>query len=130
MTVSIYADPDPDSTGELTLKTEYALFSLFPDDMEMKAIDYENGILSVEITNHTEETISFDKQYTLAYEDGSGYSSMNRMIEEDEEAEMCALGSNETAELACDLRVFGKVKPGKYMLLVDEMQTVFELIEE
>ena len=100
----------------------------------MKAVSYENSILTVSITNKLGEDSVYSDQYILAKDkDGNGYGHMNRIrqnVDDPEDAAEYEIENGETQELSCDLRVFGKVEPGRYMLILDNMQTVFDLVEE
>ena len=122
----------PGYTGSLILSH---VDPVLDGSMQMKALQYENGILTVAITNRSKEAAAYSDQYVLAKrkEGETGYGSLTRIREQSgdpKNSNIYEIGAGETQKFACDLRVFGKVEPGEYMLLLDDMQTTFELAEE
>ena len=130
VSITISKNPSPGYTGELTLvKHQKRVPS---GEMGMNTVRYEDGILTVLITNRLGESSVYTDDYVLARKkDGeTGYSSMVHISLQvsDEEPETYEIEDKKTGELACDLRIFGKVEPGSYMLILDDMQTTFELV--
>ena len=132
--VNISKNPNPGYMGEPVLvKYREGLRSPFETRMELKALRYERGILTVSVTNRLGEPSTYSDQYILAKNmDGTGYSHMikKHLWVDDTEPATYEIQPRETRELACDLRVFGKVEPGSYMLILDDMKTRFELVSE
>ena len=132
--VVISENPNPGYTGRLSIVTHKdGLKSPFEKMMKLKALSYENGILTVSITNCTGEPSTYSDSYILAKNtEGTGYSHMVKITQwrDENEPTMYEIADKETKELACDLRIFGKVNPGKYMLILDGRQLLFELAKE
>ena len=130
VSITISKNPSPGYTGELTLvKHQKRVPS---GEMGMNTVQYEDGILTVLITNRLGESSVYTDDYVLARKkDGeTGYSSMVPISLQvsDAEPETYEIEDEKKGELACDLRIFGKVEPGSYMLILDNMQTTFELV--
>lgn len=133
--INVNINPEPEQVGKLVLRaaadTDIMTLQL---SMSMKAVSYEDGILTVAITNQLGADASYSDDYILAKQtkDG-GYVHMNPMgnvNSPESEANTYSIADTETQELRCDLRKFGKVYPDKYMLILDDMEMEFELLEE
>ena len=133
--VLITVNPNPGYAGEPVLKRrqEFPL-SFYQKKIVMKAERYEKGILTVSITNRSDELFVFTDQYVLAKaHDGGGYVHLNRIrrnVENGEDPTSYEIEQGQNREFPCDLRILGKVEPGRYMLHLDNLKTEFELIPQ
>lgn len=136
VSAEVIKNPEPGYTGELVLRKfgekEAAVLPLM---LLLKVKAYEKGILTVEIINRTGAETSYQDHYVLAKSEseGNGYVHMRRIADgfsSAPDAKTCQIADLETQELECDLRVFGKVEAGKYMIIIDDMRAEFELIPE
>lgn len=130
--VSIQKNDMPTSTNQLQV-TNVSTSS--PQD-EISVKNYQNGILTLKVSQRLGEETAKEEEFTLheAAEDGNGYYSLNQIDSmcrnwEPVKVTQSAEASGD-AEIALDLRVFGKVFPGDYMAKVGNLRIEFSLVEE
>ena len=132
--VSISENPNPGYTGKLVLiRNQDGLPSPFEKRLVLAAEAYENGILTVSLTNRLGEPAVYTERFELAKStDGKSYGHLVRKPNRPETAGtgVLEIGNKETRKLTFDLRLFGKVEPGKYMLIFNDRQLLFELVPE
>lgn len=101
--------------------------STLPLDMTMKAVSFVDGILTLEIDNHSGYTMSYGEDYVLQkWEDGS----WTDMVPEQEYGWTDIAYEIEdltTDTITCDLTFFGELPAGKYKLIKSELEAEFEL---
>lgn len=102
--------------------------STLPLDMTMKAISFVDGILTLEIDNHSGYTMSYGEDYVLQkWEDGS----WTDMVPEQEYGWTDIAYEIEdltTDTITCNLTFFGELPAGKYKLIKSELEAEFELL--
>lgn len=135
VSVEYSQNTNPSDAGKLVIRKVAETESSYSGyDMVLRALSYENGILTVSITNQTDETITYTDDYVLAKsaDDGNTYAHLNRMDDDlgFADAQEYEIAAGQTQEMECDLRIFGKIESGKYMLILDDMQAEFQLIPE
>jgi len=134
VTVTINSNPNPTNAEMLVLKTPSdSEISTLPLEMMMKVTGYEDGILTVAITNQVGEEMTYTDDYILAksYDNGVTYAHMNKsgvIGINVSKANVYKIADLETQELKCDLRIFGKLEAGMYMIILDDMKAEFQLV--
>lgn len=128
-TITFAANPNPGYQGTLQLKpARQELFG--SSDLKLSAgkADFDNGVLTLHIQNTSGDVFTVTDTWTL-YEkrEDDGYDSMfpvGMMLRPEQSFE---LEDGAEMELLCDLRDYGKLIPGKYMIDLDGRCLEFEL---
>jgi len=134
--VEIKENPNPSSTEKLVLRrTAESEIATLPLEMMIKAVSYDNGFLTVAITNQTGSDMTYTDDFILAKSSDGGqtYAHLNKMGNKntiDCEPNTYEIADLETQELKCDLRQFGKIEAGMYMIIFDDANAEFQLIPE
>lgn len=125
---------NPQNTEKLVLRPmEDAGIQTLQMAMIAKVTGYDNGILTVSILNQTGDTMTYTDEYVLAKSSDGGqtYAHLSKVgFELAEEANEFEIADTQTQELKCDLRTFGKIEAGLYMIILDDMSAEFELVPE
>ena len=104
--------------------------STLPLDITMRVVDYKDGILTVEIDNHSGYEMEYGNEYSLQKLEGEEWVEVKPKQE---------YGWMDIAHIIPDLTVntetydltpFGTLSPGKYKLVKDDLEAEFELTEE
>jgi len=134
--VEIKKNPNPTSSEKLVIRKEQeSELTTLPLEMIVKATEYNNGILTLEITNQTGEEISYSDDFILAKssDNGQTYAHMTKLVSMDlinEEPSEYQIADCKTQKMTCDLRRFGKIEAGMYMIILDDFRCEFQLIPE
>lgn len=108
------------STGESNLST-------LPLDMTMEAVSFVDGILTLEIDNHSGYTMTYGDDYVLQKWENDDWTDM---VPEQEYGwhDIAHEIEDLTADtVTCDLTFFGELTAGRYKLIKSEMEAEFEL---
>lgn len=126
------AENGPEPTGRDRLKKDASLngesnLSTLPLDMTMEAVSFVDGILTLEIDNHSGYTMTYGDDYVLQKWENGDWTDM---VPEQEYAWNDI--AHEIADLtkdtvSCDLTFFGELPAGRYRLIKSEMKAEFEL---
>ena len=104
--------------------------STLPLDITMRVVDYKDGILTVEIDNHSGYEMEYGDEYSLQKLEGEEWVDVESKQE---------YGWDEIAHIIPDLTVntetydltpFGTLSPGKYKLVKNDLEAEFELTED
>lgn len=127
--VKIKPNPDPGFFGTLTLKPA-GFKGFFPKGAEADPAGYENGVLTVKVSNHTEAPLALSDDFELYERRESSYCSKFRITMPFSPNKTAAVLPEETAEIRLDLRAFGKVTPNEYMVRFSGIELYFVLTDE
>lgn len=111
---------DASSNGESNLST-------LPLDMTMEAVSFVDGILTLEIDNHSGYTMTYGDDYVLQKWENGEWTDM---VPEQEYAwhDIAHEIEDLTKDtVTCDLTFFGELPEGRYKLIKSEMEAEFEL---
>ena len=132
--VSIVQNPEPDSMEELALRRmpEQDLSKLH-GRMTMRVSGYDKGILTISVTNDLGTDSSFSGTIEIAKSEDNGNTygflvPVDTVLLPKTDTETCAIADKETKELTFDMKEYGKVRTGKYMVRLGEMKAYFDLI--
>ncbi len=117
-------NPNPGFFGTLTLKPADDDGS-FPKKTEAKPAGYDNGILTVRVTNRGESPLELSDEFMLFERGDSAYYSKPPMLFRN--ADTYTVLPGETADISLDLRIFGKVTPNGYMVEFSGIELYFVL---
>lgn len=108
------------STGESNLST-------LPLDMTMEAVSFVDGILTLEIDNHSGYTMTYGDDYVLQKWENDDWTDMVPEQEYGWHDIAHEIEDLTTDTVTCDLTFFGELPAGRYKLIKSEMEAVFEL---
>lgn len=134
--VTFTLNPNPGYTGKLVIrKVAEPEIETLPLIMKLKAVDYDNGILTVSISNQSGYDMTYTDDFILAKSDDNGQTyahlfKTGSAFMSSEKENSYEIADLETQELKCDLRVFGKIEAGMYMIIIGDMRAEFQLIPE
>ena len=134
VSVHIVENPDPESSVELALrKMEEPDPEKMQGRVSMRVLDYANGILTVSIVNKLGKDFICPGKLELAKSNDNGQTydfliPVETMKVSDGDTEMICILDNDAKELTLDLREYGKVERGKYMIRNGDMRARFELL--
>lgn len=127
--VKIKPNPDPGFFGTLALKpAEFKGFS--PKGVDAVPAEYEKGVLTVKVSNHTGEALALSDNFELYERRESSYYSKFRKTFSVSPVTTITVPPEETAEIRLDLRAFGKVTPNEYLVRFSGIELYFVLADE
>ena len=112
------------STGIIPMENN---ISTMPLEMTMTAVKFENGILTLEIDNHSGYEMTYGEDYELQRQEGDSF------VKGEPESDIgwhdiaCSIPDLTKATVTCDLKPYGKLQAGVYKLIKSDMEAVFEL---
>ena len=105
-------------------------FAFVPMGVYMSALNYDDGILSVSISNQSGKPISYGGEYYLQKLSGDEWIDL-RLPEGYVFTEgVKRLGDLDESTESYDISVFGKLGPGKYRLKKTGIDATFTLVEK
>lgn len=130
------SNPSPGFQGNLILKkekeessSEYPILTL-PSMVDIIIRDYSRGILTVSLNNRSQKEMEYTQNLQVYRVEGDELVLLEPVISELKGSENQKVKPMEDVVMTLDLRIFGKVLPGKYMAELDGMKAFFTLIEE
>lgn len=101
--------------------------STLPLDMTMKAVSFVDGILTLEIDNHSGYTMSYGADYRLQKWENDTWTDMVPQQEYAWNDLAYEIEDLTIHTVTCDLTFFGELPEGRYKLIKSEMEAEFEL---
>ena len=126
--INVKPNPNPGYVGTLTLKPA-GTKGFFPKGVEANPAKYDHGILTVRVTNHTEEPLELSDEFTLFERRESSYYSKFKISLPFSPAVTYPVLPGGTADIKLDLRRFGKATPNEYMVEFSGIQLYFVLAD-
>lgn len=130
------------ANADLVLKkdveTEEGIASL-PLGMYLRVIDYEKGILTLEIDNQSGYHMGYREVFTVVKEEDEEWQVLGTIIGSElvdpEETDLDAikeitLMDLEKTKASCDLNALGKLEPGNYQIMMEDIAAEFTLEKE
>lgn len=128
----VRTENEQETVGQDRLKKGVSLngesnLSTLPLDMTMEAVSFVDGILTLEIDNHSGYTMTYGNDYVLQKWENGDWTDV---VPEQEYAwndiahEIVDLTK---ATVTCDLTFFGELPEGRYKLIKSELEAEFEL---
>lgn len=112
------------STGIIPMENN---ISTMPLEMTMTAVKFENGILTLEIDNHSGYEMTYGEDYELQRQEGDSFVK----VEPESDIAWKDIAYNipdlTKVTVTCDLKPYGKLQAGVYKLIKSDMEAVFEL---
>lgn len=122
---------NPKNADELQLQTNAAAdegISTLPLEMYMTVTGYENGILTVVISNQSGYEMTYGEEYALQKQSESGeWEDVEAVKDYAWEDIAWVLADGEDAEASYDLAVFGTLTAGTYKLVKLDLEAEFTL---
>ena len=101
--------------------------STMPLEMTMTAVKFENGILTLEIDNHSGYEMTYGEDYELQRQEGDSFVKVESESDIVWHDIACSIPDLTKATVTCDLKPYGKLQAGVYKLIKSDMEAVFEL---
>lgn len=112
------------STGIISMEDN---ISTMPLEMTMTAVKFENGILTLEIDNHSGYEMTYGEDYELQRQEGDSFVK----VEPESDIAWHDIAYNipdlTKATVTCDLKPYGKLQAGVYKLIKTDMEVTFDL---
>lgn len=112
------------STGIIPMENN---ISTMPLEMTMTAVKFENGILTLEIDNHSGYEMTYGEDYELQRQEGDSFVKVEPESDIGWHDIACSIPDLTKATVTCDLKPYGKLQAGVYKLIKSDMEAVFEL---
>lgn len=112
------------STGIIPMENN---ISTMPLDMTMTAVKLEDGILTLEIDNHSGYEMTYGEDYELQRQEGDSFVKVEPESDIVWHDIACSIPDLTKATVTCDLKPYGKLQAGVYKLIKSDMEAVFEL---
>lgn len=106
------------------------MIATLPLEVSMKAVAYEEGQLAVLIDNQSGHEYRYGKEYFLQKKVDDEWQDMEAVVEYGWPKISLQLNDTENTTEIYDLTVFGKLEPGEYKLVKNELETEFTLAEK
>lgn len=127
--VKFKPNPNPGYLGTLTLKpAEFKGF--FPEAVEADPAGYDNGILTVKVTNHSGAPFDVSDDFVLFERKESSYYSKFRIVQSFAPTAVNTVLPEKSLDVKLDLRVFGKPVPNTYMVQFSGIELYFVLADD
>lgn len=121
------AAADAESGSSITDAGKDHNISTMPLEMTMTAVKFENGILTLEIDNHSGYEMTYGEDYELQRQEGDSFVK----VEPESDIAWHDIAYNipdlTKATVTCDLKPYGKLQAGVYKLIKSDMEATFEL---
>ena len=121
------AAADAESGSSITDDGKDHNISTMPLEMTMTAVKFENGILTLEIDNHSGYEMTYGEDYELQRQEGDSFVK----VEPESDIAWHDIAYNipdlTKATVTCDLKPYGKLQAGVYKLIKSDMEATFEL---
>ena len=101
--------------------------STMPLEMTMTAVKFENGILTLEIDNHSGYEMTYGEDYELQRQEGDSFVKVEPESDIAWKDIAYSIPDLTKATVTCDLKPYGKLPAGVYKLIKSDMEAVFEL---
>lgn len=101
--------------------------STMPLEMTMTAVKFENGILTLEIDNHSGYEMTYGEDYELQRQEGDSFVKVEPESDISWNDIAYSIPDLTKATVTCDLKPYGKLQAGVYKLIKSDMEAVFEL---
>lgn len=112
------------STGIIPMENN---ISTMPLEMTMTAVKFENGILTLEIDNHSGYEMTYGEDYELQRQEGDSFVKVEPESDIGWHDIACSIPDLTKATVTCDLKPYGELQAGVYKLIKSDMEAVFEL---
>ena len=112
------------STGIIPMENN---ISTMPLEMTMTAVKFENGILTLEIDNHSGYEMTYGEDYELQRQEGDSFVKVEPESNIAWKDIAYSIPDLTKATVTCDLKPYGKLQAGVYKLIKSDMEAVFEL---
>ena len=112
------------STGIIPMENN---ISTMPLEMTMTAVKFENGILTLEIDNHSGYEMTYGEDYELQRQEGDSFVKVEPESDIVCHEIACRIPDLTKETVTCDLKPYGKLQAGVYKLIKSDMEAVFEL---
>jgi len=112
------------STGIIPMENN---ISTMPLEMTMTAVKFENGILTLEIDNHSGYEMTYGEDYELQRQEGDSFVKVEPKSDIVWHDIACSIPDLTKATVTCDLKPYGKLQAGVYKLIKSDMEAVFKL---
>lgn len=112
------------STGIIPMENN---ISTMPLEMTMTAVKFENGILTLEIDNHSGYEMTYGEDYELQRQEGDSFVKVEPESDIVWHDIAYSIPDLTKATVTCDLKPYGKLQAGVYKLIKSDMEAVFEL---
>ena len=116
-----------ESQNELEMESSDSELSTMPLDMIMRVVGFENGIVTVEIDNHSGYEMDYGDEYTLQRLEGEEWVEVQPEKEYAWKDVLHTIPDLTVAEETYDLTVFGELPSGKYKLVKNDLEAEFEI---
>lgn len=104
--------------------------STMPLEMTMKAVKFENGILTLEIDNHSGYEMTYGEDYELQRQEGDSFVKVEPESDIVWHDIAYSIPDLTKVTVTCNLNPYGKLQAGVYKLIKSDMEAVFELTED
>lgn len=101
--------------------------STMPLDMTMRVIGYEDGIVTVEIDNHSGYEMGYGDEYTLQRLEGEEWVDVQPEKEYAWNDVLHTIPDLTVVKETYDMTVFGNLPVGKYKLVKNDLEAEFEV---
>lgn len=130
-----------EANGKLCLKKIADIdtgISSLPLRVYLHVLNYENGILQIQLDNQSGYTMEYREFWKIEYEKDGNWTELatlyNQTDEEKteltyEDMKPVLLMDLTKVSMDCDLNKLGELKPGNYKILLDDLEAVFTLDE-
>ena len=112
------------STGIISMEDN---ISTMPLEMTMTAVKFKNGILTLEIDNHSGYEMTYGEDYELQRQEGDSFVK----VEPESDIAWHDIAHNipdlTKVTVTCDLKPYGKLQAGVYKLIKTDMEVTFDL---
>lgn len=109
-----------------SLDQDYGL-STMPLDMTMEVVDYKDGIVTVDIDNHSGYEMTYGDEYYLERQEGDEWISLEAVEDYSWNDAVHTIEDLQVDTVTYDLSVFGDLQPGTYRLVKTDMYAIFEV---
>ncbi len=116
-----------ESQNESKTESPDSELSTMPLDMTMRVIGYEDGIVTVEIDNHSGYEMGYGDEYTLQRLEGEEWVDVQPEKEYAWKDVLHTIPDLTVVKETYDLTVFGNLPAGKYKLVKNDLEAEFEI---
>lgn len=113
--------------NESQMESPDSELSTMPLDMTMRVIGYEDGIVTVEIDNHSGYEMGYGEEYTLQRLEGEEWVDVQPEKEYAWKDVLHTIPDLTVVKETYDLTVFGNLPAGKYKLVKNDLEAEFEI---
>lgn len=131
--MGIFYNRNAQTTGELHLAEETKFdevssqITTLPLEMYLTVTDYEDGILTVLISNQSGYEMQYTEAFELEAEINGVWERLTPKGTDRNQTAVHTIADLEEAELMCDLTAYGTLDEGHYRLLLDDLMAEFDL---